>query len=229
MILIAALILWLIGVPKQDLRAQERTEETTHRHNQEQGSGRSDKDKDRWMWQLPEQVLDSIGVSEGMVVADVGAGDGYFTFRLARRVGALGKVYANEIDESCLVEIRERANLEGISNIVTVLGDPHTPNLPDTLIDVVLLVNVIHLVSDQPLFLQNIRKCMKPDGILAIVQWESGKLAAEVPKSEPVPDLKEFDHSALLETIEAAGFSVDHQFTFLPLQNILMCYSRVED
>jgi ubiquinone/menaquinone biosynthesis C-methylase UbiE len=200
-----------------------------NRHHHQKESERSKQDKDRWMWQLPEQVLDSIGVNIGMVVADVGAGEGYFTVRLARRVGSEGVVYANEIDESLLQTIRDRCQSEKIDNVRTVHGHPDEPNLPDSELDVVLLVNVIHLVENKKLFMQNIRNCIKPSGILAVVQWDAAKLAAEAPRGGPRPNLDEYDREKLLELINDSGYDVKETFSFLPLQGIFVCQAKKEN
>ena len=76
---------------------------------------------EREQWQPPEQIMDSIGVKPGMIIGEPGAGSGYFTFHLSKRVGEKGKVYANDISRSSLNEIEIRAKREGINNIVTVL------------------------------------------------------------------------------------------------------------
>ena len=86
-----------------------------------------DSDTDRETWQPPEQIMDAVGVSAGMRIGEAGAGDGYLTFHLARRVGDRGIVYANEISEGDLETIRSRAQREGVDNIVTVLGEIEDP------------------------------------------------------------------------------------------------------
>jgi ubiquinone/menaquinone biosynthesis C-methylase UbiE len=205
--------------------AQDQTHDDSesHQHQHQEKAANLEKDKDRWMWQLPEQVLDSIGVDSGMVVADVGAGNGYFTIRLAQRVGGEGVVYANEIEELFLKVIQDRCQSEGFDNVKTVLGHPDDPNLPDTAMDIVLLVNVIHLVENKILFMQNMGRCIKPGGILAIVQWDAAKLAAEAPRGGPPPKLDEYDRDALIELINESGYTIKSTFTFLPLQNIYIC------
>lgn len=197
-----------------------------HQHHDHNRTKIDEVERDRWMWQLPERVLDSIGVVTGMVVADVGAGEGYFTIRLAQRVGNNGVVYANEITGSYLHGIQNRCVSKGVANVKTVLGSPDDPNLPNSQMDIVLMVNVIHLVENKTLFLQNVRNSIKPGGVLSIVQWEASKLMAEAPRSEGPPDLDEYDRENLLELLDESGYDVDKMFTFLPLQDILMCYPR---
>src|SRR5210317_2229391 len=74
-------------------------------------------------WQQPEKVMDVIGVKAGMTIGEPGAGDGYFTFKLSKRVGKSGKIYANDIKEDELEKIRNRCKTEGIKNIKTILGE----------------------------------------------------------------------------------------------------------
>ena len=92
---------------------------------------------ERDAWQRPDEVMDALGIKAGSVVADIGCGAGYFTFHLAARVGPKGKVYAEDIKEDRLAEIRKRAQKEGEANIETVSGAEDDPRLPLASVDVV--------------------------------------------------------------------------------------------
>ncbi len=188
-------------------------------HNHEQNQER---DRDRWMWQQPEMVMDVIGVKEGMVIADIGAGEGYFTFRLARRIGQKGTVYANEINREFIRAINERCKQEGVENITTILGEPENPLLPEKKIDIVLLVNLIHLVDKPVDFLKNIKSSLKTKGTLVLVQWDAKKILSESPGGT-LEDLKEFLKEDLLKNIQKAGYEVIRTETFLAMQNIYIC------
>jgi len=188
-----------------------------HRHEQNQ-----QKDRDRWLWQQPEMVMNVLGVKEGMVIADIGAGEGYFTFRLARRIGQKGLVYANEINKELIKTIDERSRQEGVENIKTILGEPDDPLLPEKKIDIALLVNLIHLVDQPVVFLKNIKPCLKPEGTLALVQWDAEKLLTESPGGS-LEDVKEFLKEDLLKKIQTAGYEVIRTETFLSMQNIYIC------
>jgi len=166
-------------------------------------------------WQQPEKILDAIGIQPGMSVADVGAGKGYFTFRLAERVGPEGKVYAADIDERPLQSIQDRVQQEGIQNIVTILGNKDDPGLPDGQIDVILMVHVFHIIihDQNPLsFLENIRPSLKPEGLLVIVHWDGKKMG--------YPDVYAYSRESLLEVIEESDFKLVRVETFLPRDNI---------
>src|SRR5687767_3538581 len=85
---------------------------------------------DRDAWQRPDEIMDHLRIAEGSVVADLGAGGGWFTVRLARRVGPNGKVYAEDIQPEMIGSIRRRVDREGLKNVEPVLGSPRDPQLP---------------------------------------------------------------------------------------------------
>ncbi len=123
----------------------------------------------RDQWQRPAEVLDALGAKPGSVIADVGAGEGYFTFHLADRVGPEGKVYAEDIRESALQKIDERKQRHGLSQIQTILGTPSDPRLPAGALDAVLVVNAYHEMLDHDAMLQGMYRALKPGGRLAII------------------------------------------------------------
>ncbi len=97
-----------------------------------------DRHRDRWYWQMPYRIIDEAGIQPGMTVADVGAGDGYFTFRLAERVGPDGRVYANDIDNRALQVVRDKCREEDIRNVAVIFGKEDDPLLPEKSMDIVL-------------------------------------------------------------------------------------------
>ena len=125
--------------------------------------------KARDQWEKPEQVMDVLGIRAGSVVADVGAGEGYFTFHLAARVGATGKVYAEDIRDDRLGEIRSRAGKQKLTQIEAVRGETDDPRLPAEQMDVVLISNAYHEMRDYDKMLQAIFRALKPGGLLAII------------------------------------------------------------
>src|SRR5580658_627438 len=114
----------------------------------------------------PEGALDALGIRPGMVVADVGAGTGYMSLRLAKRVGPAGKVYANDIQPEMLRRLRENAAKAGLTNIETLQGEEADPKLPAGRMDLVLLVDVYHEFSKPRQMIDKIREALKPDGRL---------------------------------------------------------------
>jgi len=182
----------------------------------------ADRHRDRWYWQMPIRVMNEIGIKQGMIVADLGAGDGYFTFKLAERVGKIGRVIANDIDDNALQVIRDRCKNEGIKNITVILGKEDNPLLPVKSIDLAMMVNVIHLVKNPTVFLTNIKHSLKPGGILVIIQWDAEKMDSEMPEWDP-ENRKLFTQQTILRQIYRANYEIIQIKTFLPMQNIYIC------
>jgi len=135
-------------------------------------SGSCPRDPDwakRDAWQRPAEVMDALGIRAGSVVADVGAGGGYFTFLLASRVGPKGKVYAEDILDSQIAKIRERAKQEGLRQIETILGSDSDPRLPPGALDAILLVLTYHEMQNYDAMLDGMARALKPGGLLAVI------------------------------------------------------------
>jgi SAM-dependent methyltransferase len=130
---------------------------------------------DRAIWQKPDQIMDALGVADGSKVADIGAGAGWFTIRLARRVGPNGVVYAQDIQQQMLDAIRRRVEREGLRNVHTTLGSESSSNLPEGQLDAVLVVDTYpELRGDRVAYLKNLAAALKPDGRLGIVNYKLG-------------------------------------------------------
>jgi SAM-dependent methyltransferase len=129
---------------------------------------------DRDRWQQPEEIMDALAIAEGASVADIGAGAGWFTIRLARRVGPNGKVYAQDVQRQMLEAIRRRVSREGLQNVETRLGEGSDPNLPGGSLDAVLVVDVYPEVEDRVAFLQNLAAALEPSGRIGIVNYKPG-------------------------------------------------------
>jgi 2-polyprenyl-3-methyl-5-hydroxy-6-metoxy-1,4-benzoquinol methylase len=130
---------------------------------------------DRDAWQKPEQIMDALAIAEGASVADIGAGAGWFTIRLARRVGPNGTVYAQDVQRQMLEAIRRRVSREGLRNVETRLGAGSDPNLPRGALDAVLVVDVYPEVEDRVTFLKNLAAALKPTGRIGVVNYKPGK------------------------------------------------------
>jgi ubiquinone/menaquinone biosynthesis C-methylase UbiE len=120
-------------------------------------------------WEKPQEVMDVLKIKAGSVVADVGAGEGYFTFHLAARVGTTGKVYAEDILDDRLEKIRSRAMNEKLTQIQAIHGETDDPRLPSECCDVVLISNAYHEMREYDKMLQGIFRALKPGGLLAII------------------------------------------------------------
>jgi len=151
-----------------------------------------------------------------MVVADIGAGVGYMSLRLAKRVGPSGRVYANDLQPEMLAKLRENAAKGKINNVVTVLGDVADPKLPPNTMDLVLLVDVYHEFSQPQQMLRKIRETLKPDGRLVLLEYR-----AEDPNVPIVAEHK-MTVAQVKTELEAEGFVLQPVIETLPRQHILI-------
>ena len=126
--------------------------------------------KKRDAWQRPAEVMDELGIKPGSVVADVGAGNGYFSFHLAARVGLRGKVYAVDIQDDLLKKIRRRAKKEGVAQIETIPGAADDPRLPAETLDAILVVNAYHEMRKYDAMMKGMYRALKPGGLLGIIE-----------------------------------------------------------
>lgn len=164
----------------------------------------------------PERALDLIGIKPGMTVADVGAGTGYVTIRIARRVGPTGKVYANDLQPALLQIIRDKASGEGLANVEIVQGAEDDAHLPERAIDLALMVDVYHELSDPQRMLQSILRSLKPKGQLVLVEYRK-----EDP-SVPIAYAHKMSVKEARIEVEAEGFTLERTAEELPRQHILV-------
>ena len=130
---------------------------------------------DRDAWQQPDQIMDTLGVADGSVVADIGAGAGWFTVRLGTRVGPRGLVYAQDVQRPVLDAIRRRTEREHLQNVQTRLGMGDNPNLPAAALDAILIVDVYPEIDDRVSFLRSLGRSLKPTGRIGIVNYKPGE------------------------------------------------------
>jgi len=155
-------------------------------------------------------------VQYGSVVADVGAGSGYYSARLARLVGSNGRVYASDIQQAMLDIIRGRIERERIPNIELVLGTPTDPRLPRGAVDLAIMVDVYHEFSAPQVMLRRIRESLKPGGRLVLLEYRG-----EDPKVPILPAHKMTVAQAKTE-VEAEGFLLTTVKEDLPWQHVLI-------
>jgi ubiquinone/menaquinone biosynthesis C-methylase UbiE len=171
---------------------------------------------DRDIWQHPEEVMDKLGIAEASVVADVGAGAGWFTIRLARRVGPNGVVYAEDVQQEMVTAISRRTAAMGLLNVKPRLGKSNDPDLPAGKIDAVLLVNSFHEITDKVALLKSIAKALRPGGRIGIIDF---KLEGGGPG--PAPDERVAPEKVIAQATES-GLRLLSQETFLPYQYFLI-------
>ena len=174
---------------------------------------------DRDLWQLPDQIMDALGIAERSVVADIGAGGGWFTIRLARRVGSGGVVFAQDIQPQMLEATMRRVAREGLGNVRRVLGTSDDPHLPPASCDAVLMLDTYHELDRPVAMLRNVAKALKPQGRVGVIDFKRDGLG-------PGPDLEErVDPDEVVRDAEAAGLRLVSRETFLPYQFMLV-FSR---
>lgn len=170
---------------------------------------------DRDAWQRPELIMDELGIGDASVVADLGAGGGWFTIRLARRVGPNGKVFAEDIQPEMIESIRRRIEREGLKWVHPVLGTATDPNLKEP-VDAVLIVDAYHEMEAPEALLRNVARALKPNGRLGIVEHTKNGLGPGPPLEERV------DPERIIRDATAAGLRVHSRPNFLRYQYLLV-------
>ena len=185
-----------------------------HRFDDPERYAQSFDDPARDEWQMPQRVIAALEVGAGQVVADIGAGTGYFTVRLARDTAAR-TVYAVDIEPSMVDYVRGRADEAGLGNVVGVVADPTSPNLPEA-VDLVLIVNTYHHIPQRVAYFAALRDHLAPGGRIAIIDPRKG-----APGGGP-PDEFRFTPEEIGDELSRAGLELLTRHDFLPRQSFLV-------
>jgi SAM-dependent methyltransferase len=176
---------------------------------------------DREQWQKPDLIMDALKIGERDMVADLGAGGGWFTMRLARRVGPNGLVYAQDVQPTMLEVLTQRVEREGLRNVRTILGTQSDPKLPAGL-DAVLIVEVFHeMEAAGPPgsiveVLRSVAGSLKPQGLVGIVDFLPGD-------GGPGPSAEErISQEAVIRTAQQAGLVLRAREPVPPFQFLLV-------
>jgi SAM-dependent methyltransferase len=161
------------------------------------------------------QVLEQLQLKPGMVVCDMGCGNGYFTLPMAEQVGPTGKVVAVDIQPEMLQLLSRRLVEAGLDNVDVILGSVVDPKLPEGEIDLLLMVDVYHEFSHPEQMLAAIRRSLKPDGVVALVEYR-----AEDPRIPIYPEHK-MSKKQILKEYRANGFRLVRQYDGLPVQHLM--------
>jgi ubiquinone/menaquinone biosynthesis C-methylase UbiE len=164
----------------------------------------------------PEAMLDALNIPRGATVADVGAGAGYHSIRLARRVGSKGTVLASDIQPEMIRMLQDNARNAGVANIKSIRSTQSDPKLPESKVDLILMVDVYHECSDPDATLQGLLKALKPHGRLVLVEFR-----AEDPDVPIRPEHK-MTLDQVRREIEPQGFVFQQSLEFLPWQHIII-------
>jgi ubiquinone/menaquinone biosynthesis C-methylase UbiE len=171
---------------------------------------------DRDLWQRPDQIMDALGIADASVVADIGAGSGWFTIRLARRVGPRGLVYAEDVQPEMINAITRRVQREGLTNVRAVRGQNSDPRLPPGSLDAILVVDAYHEVEDRVTMLRNLARALKPQGRIGVVDFKlDGTGPGPSPEERVSPDV-------VVKDAAKAGLRLVRQEPFLQYQYLLI-------
>ena len=173
-------------------------------------------DPARDAWQRPDEIVRALDLRTGAWVADLGAGTGYFSRRLATAVGAGGVVFAVEIEPNLVAHLRERAERERTPNVIPLLASTSNPRLPPASCDAVLIVDTYHHIDDRLAYMRSLRRVLRPTGRVAIVDWEKRPL--------PVgPEMEhKLDRAVVVDEMTRSGFRLVAEPHVLPYQYLLI-------
>jgi ubiquinone/menaquinone biosynthesis C-methylase UbiE len=168
----------------------------------------------------PEVVIGAMGLQGGEVVADLGAGSGYFTFRMASKVGKTGKVLAVDIQDEMLETLRQRAAANGITNVEEVKATETDPHLPAKAVDMVLMVDVYHELAYPYEVITRVREALKPGGRVVFVEYRK-----EDPRV-PIKEVHKMSVEQLTKEMKSAGLVRVRTVESLPSQHIVIFAKR---
>ncbi len=204
---------------------EEKARDHDHEADHRPTSTRSFDDIDRWVrvfddpsraeWQKPERIPAALGLKEGMAVADIGAGTGYFERFLAAAVGESGRVYAVDTEPKMVDHIRRRAIEEKTPNVEAVLAAPDDPRLPAAGVDVIFICDTWHHIGARIEYLGRLRAALRPGGRVAVVDFREGVLPVGPPPDHKIPARR------VIAEFEEAGWSLLSESDLLPYQYFL--------
>lgn len=171
-------------------------------------------DEDRDSWQQPERVVDALEIAAGQQIADLGAGGGYFTFRLAERVGSGGRVYAVDVDADMNERLERIVAERGVGNISVVLAAFDDPKLPEP-VDLIFTSNTYHHIEERVEYFRRAARYLKPDGRLAVLEYKRVGFFHKFLGHATEDDTIERE-------LEQAGFRLSEKHEFIERQSFLI-------
>lgn len=166
----------------------------------------------RDQWQQPQKVIAALQIKPGAIVADLGAGGGYFTFKLADVVGREGKIYAVDVDSGMIDLVANEAKQKAAANIETILAHPDDPRLPKTGVDLIFTSNTYHHIENRVAYFAKLKNYLRPGGRIAIIDYDRrGWLVGLLRHYTPSEFIK--------REMEQAGYALSEEFDFLDRQS----------
>jgi ubiquinone/menaquinone biosynthesis C-methylase UbiE len=173
-------------------------------------------DPKRDVYQKPQQVIAALGTKPGEVIADIGAGSGYFTFRLARYVGDQGKIYAVDVSPDMILHLNRRIRELKATNVVSILADPDDPLLPDLSIDRFFFSDSWHHIEAQASYLSLMKRMLKPGGEIIMIDFHKKDLPVGPPLQMKIA------REDVINQMETHGYRLAKEHTFLPYHYFLV-------
>lgn len=183
------------------------------------GAGWLERDE-REREEAPSKAIEALDLKAGMVIADIGAGSGYYTSRMSKRVGSAGRIYATDIQPGMIALLDRRVASEGLTNVTTILGAMDDPKLPPASIDLAIMVDVYHELQEPQAFLQRLKGAFKPDGRLVLLEFRK-----EDPNI-PILEVHKMSVAEVKAELEAEGFALERVINVLPWQHIIVLRAK---
>ena len=177
-------------------------------------------DTEREQEEAPSKAIEALDLKPGMVIADIGAGSGYYTSRIAKKVAPSGRVYATDIQPGMIEILTRRVQAEGLTNVETILGAMDDPRLPPASIDLAIMVDVYHELQQPQVFLQRLKPAFKPGGRLVLLEFR---------KEDPHVPIFEVHKMSVAEVkaeLEAEGYALERVIDVLPWQHIIVLHTK---
>lgn len=173
-------------------------------------------DPERDAWQKPRELVKALALAPGQVVADIGAGTGYFAPHLAAAVGERGSVLAVDIEPNLVAHLRDRAEKEATPRVIPILASADNPRLPRGTVDLVLIVDTYHHIDDRQRYFSELHRNLTASGRVAIVDFKEGELPVGPPPEHKLAKAK------VVEEMAGVGYVLANDFDFLPHQYFLI-------
>ena len=220
---LSLLLILLMALPSavhaQD--AVKRDDHQMHRlHNDPKAYIGALEDPKRDAYQKPHEVIHALNLKSGEVIADIGAGSGYFTFQLARHVGDKGKVYAVDVSPEMILHINRRIRELKANNVVTLLADPDDPLLPDRSVNRFFFSDSWHHIENQSKYLSLMKRMLKPSGEVVMIDFHKKELPVGPPMQMKIA------REDLIKQLDGNGYRLTKEHTFLPYQYFLVFAPR---
>lgn len=185
-------------------------------HNNPKAYMNALEDPKRDQYQKPHEVLTALKINPGEVIADIGAGTGYFTFRLAHFVADKGRVYAVDVSPDMIRHINRRIRDTKATNVVSILAEPDDPLLPERSVNRIFICDVWHHVENQTKYLSLMKKLLKPGGEIVMIDFHKKELPFGPPMQMKIA------REDLIKQMEGNGFRLTQEHKFLPYQYFLV-------